>query len=97
LDTPDERPPLAAHEGQLGQVLSNLTDNAIKYSAYGGTVLVGIRWSDRDVRFFVADSGLGVPPNEQRRIFEECFRLGADMPPGIGGTGLGLYICRELV
>ena len=97
LDTPDELPPVAADEGQLRQVLSNLIDNAIKYSPDGGTVRVGIRASDRHVRFFVADSGLGVPPNEQRRIFEKFFRLDPDMARGIGGTGLGLYICRELV
>jgi signal transduction histidine kinase len=49
------------------------------------------------VRFSVSDSGLGIPASEQRRIFEKFFRLDPDMTRGIGGTGLGLYICRELV
>ncbi|MDX6486611.1 MAG: two-component system, OmpR family, sensor histidine kinase VicK, partial [Gaiellaceae bacterium] len=52
---------------------------------------------DLHVRFSVSDTGLGIPPAEQRRVFEKFFRLDPDMARGIGGTGLGLYICRELV
>ena len=43
------------------------------------------------------DNGLGVPPSEQRRVFEKFYRLDPNMTMGVGGTGLGLYICRELV
>ena len=49
------------------------------------------------VRFVIADHGLGIPPAEQDRIFEKFYRLDPDMVHGIGGTGLGLYISRELV
>jgi signal transduction histidine kinase len=49
------------------------------------------------IRFTIADRGLGIPPSEHRRIFEKFYRLDPDMTRGIGGTGLGLYICRELV
>jgi signal transduction histidine kinase len=49
------------------------------------------------VRFSVTDPGLGIPPAEQRRIFEKFYRLDPNMNRGVGGTGLGLYICRELV
>ena len=49
------------------------------------------------VRFTVADEGLGIPASEHRRIFEKFYRLDPDMTRGIGGTGLGLYISRELV
>jgi PAS domain S-box-containing protein len=97
LDAPAELPPVAADAGQLRQVISNLIDNAIKYSPDGGTVKVGLEPRDHNVRFAVADSGLGIPPAEQRRIFEKFYRLDPDMTRGIGGTGLGLYICRELV
>jgi PAS domain S-box-containing protein len=97
LDAPAELPKVAADAGQLRQVLSNLIDNAIKYSPGGGTVTVALRPTDRHVRFSITDNGLGIPPNEQRRIFEKFFRLDPDMERGIGGTGLGLYICRELV
>jgi PAS domain S-box-containing protein len=97
LDAPGELPRVAADSGQLRQVFSNLIDNAIKYSPDGGTVSVTVRPADRTVRFTVADSGLGIPANEQRRVFEKFYRLDPDMARGIGGTGLGLYICRELV
>jgi two-component system sensor histidine kinase VicK len=49
------------------------------------------------VRFAVSDRGLGIPSTEQRKIFEKFYRLDPDMTRGVGGTGLGLYICRELV
>jgi PAS domain S-box-containing protein len=97
LDAPDEAPTVAADAGQLRQVLSNLIENAVKYSPAGGTVVVAVRPGDRNVRFSITDSGLGIPQSEQRRVFEKFFRLDPDMARGIGGTGLGLYICRELV
>src|SRR5712691_5886003 len=97
LDAPDELPPVAADSGQLRQVISNLIENAVKYSPQGGTINVALEPNDRHVRFAISDSGLGIPPSEQRRIFEKFYRLDPDMSRGIGGTGLGLYICRELV
>jgi signal transduction histidine kinase len=78
-------------------VLGNLIENAIKYSPQGGTIEVAVEPVERHVRFAIRDSGLGVPKSEQRRIFEKFYRLDPDMTRGIGGTGLGLYICRELV
>jgi signal transduction histidine kinase len=97
LESADELPRVAADAGQLRQVLANLIDNAIKYSPAGGHVAVALESRDHYVRFSVRDEGLGVPANEQARIFEKFYRLDPDMKQGIGGTGLGLYICRELV
>ena len=90
-------PPVAADEAQLRQVLDNLIDNAVKYSPGGGDVRVSVRAEGDVVRFAIADSGLGIPPAERSRIFEKFYRLDPDMTQGIGGTGLGLYIARELV
>ena len=97
LEAPKALPAVAADSGQLRQVLSNLIDNAIKYSPQGGTVTVLLSPNGRNVRFSITDSGLGIPPADQRRIFEKFYRLDPGMSRGIGGTGLGLYICRELV
>jgi PAS domain S-box-containing protein len=97
LEAPDELPMVVADSGQLRQVLSNLIENAVKYSPDGGAVTLAVKPRDRHVRFSVSDAGLGIPASEQRRIFEKFFRLDPDMTRGIGGTGLGLYICRELV
>jgi len=92
-----ELPRVAADEAQLRQVLDNLIENAVKYSPGGGEVRVAVQDAGDVVRFAVADSGLGIPPAERSRIFEKFYRLDPDMTRGIGGTGLGLYIARELV
>jgi PAS domain S-box-containing protein len=88
---------VVADPGQLRQVLGNLVDNAIKYSPEGGLVELSVVNGDSAIRFSVEDRGLGIPASEHRRIFEKFYRLDPDMTRGIGGTGLGLYICRELV
>ena len=90
-------PPVAADPDKLRQILTNLIDNAIKYSPDGGRVQVEIGRSGGRVRFRDTDQGLGIPPAEQDRIFEKFFRLDPNLTRGVGGTGLGLYISRELV
>jgi signal transduction histidine kinase/putative methionine-R-sulfoxide reductase with GAF domain len=97
LTLADELPPVAGDPDKVGRVLINLVDNAIKYSPDGGRVEVNVRTIGSHVRFSITDSGLGIPPAEQRRIFEKFYRLDPNMTRGVGGTGLGLYICRELV
>jgi two-component system, OmpR family, phosphate regulon sensor histidine kinase PhoR len=79
------------------QVLLNLLDNAIKYSPSGGRIEVALATVGDQLRFSVRDEGLGIPVGEQERIFDKFYRLDPDQRRGIGGTGLGLYICRELV
>jgi signal transduction histidine kinase len=79
------------------QVLLNLIDNAIKYSPSGGQIDVRLTPVGDHLRFSVHDQGLGIPVGEQERIFDKFYRLDPDQRRGIGGTGLGLYICRELV
>jgi PAS domain S-box-containing protein len=90
-------PLVGADPGQLQQVLTNLVDNAIKYSPDGGAVSLTLEPEGGSVRILVRDQGLGVPRAEQRRVFEKFYRLDPNMTKGVGGTGLGLYICRELV
>jgi PAS domain S-box-containing protein len=97
LDASSELPPVAADRGQLHQVLANLVDNSIKYSPAGGPVELSLEAHDSRLRFSVSDRGLGIPRAEHQRVFEKFYRLDPDMTRGIGGTGLGLYICRELV
>ena len=97
LKVSEQLPDVVADPGQLHQVLVNLLDNAIKYSPEGGQVALELANGDGAIRFTVSDTGLGIPASEHRRIFEKFYRLDPDMTRGIGGTGLGLYICRELV
>ena len=86
-----------ADEDKLRQVLVNLLDNAIKYSPDGGEVVVELAGGQGRVRLTVRDSGLGIPPGEQERIFEKFYRLDPALTRGVGGSGLGLFISRELV
>ena len=88
---------MAADADKVRQILSNLVDNAVKYSPDGGRIRVRITSDDTFVRFAVIDAGLGIPAGEQHRIFEKFYRLDPELTRGVGGTGLGLYISRELV
>ena len=96
------RPPrtpvtVLADPARLRQVIANLVDNAVKYSPNGGRIAVSVDSFDGRGTIAVADEGLGIPAHEQERIFEKFYRLDPAMTRGIGGSGLGLHISRELV
>jgi signal transduction histidine kinase len=97
LASPDGLPLVAADPDMLRQVLTNLVENAVKYSPSGGTVQLALEGQEGRVLFAVRDEGLGIPLREQDRIFAKFFRLDPNQTRGVGGTGLGLYISRELV
>jgi PAS domain S-box-containing protein len=97
LVAPKPAPPLKCDPPKLKQVLVNLVENAIKYSPEGGRIEVRIADTPDRLRIDVEDEGLGIPPSEQARIFEKFYRLDAEMTRGVGGSGLGLYISREIV
>jgi PAS domain S-box-containing protein len=93
----DGLPRVSADLDKARQVLLNLVENAIKYSPEGGHVEVEAVEHEGAVRFSVRDEGLGIDPEDQDRIFEKFYRADPQMVRGVGGTGLGLYICKELV
>jgi PAS domain S-box-containing protein len=97
FEPPSSFPELACEEGRFRQVLVNLVENAIKYSPDGGQVTVKLAEDSGHARIEVSDRGLGVPQAERERIFEKFYRLDPGLSRGVGGTGLGLYISRELV
>ena len=97
VSIPAVLPKVVGDPARTRQVLSNLMDNAIKYSPHGGRIELGVEVGDGYAEFTVRDEGLGIPLGEQRRIFEKFYRLDPDHRRGIGGSGLGLYISRELV
>ncbi|HEY6406222.1 MAG TPA: HAMP domain-containing sensor histidine kinase, partial [Ktedonobacteraceae bacterium] len=85
--------------GRIEQVLTNLVGNAIKYSPQGGRVIINI-WEDvvaQAVKISVQDSGIGIPKHQHAQIFGRFMRAENALAWGISGTGLGLYICRELI
>jgi two-component system, OmpR family, phosphate regulon sensor histidine kinase PhoR len=97
VSIPAVLPKVAGDPERTRQVLTNLVDNAIKYSPQGGRIELGVEAGEGYARFTVRDEGLGIPLGEQQRIFEKFYRLDPDHRRGIAGSGLGLYICRELV
>jgi PAS domain S-box-containing protein len=90
-------PRVIGDESKLRQVLANLVDNAVKYSPDGGMVEIRLTHDNGHCLIAVADKGLGIPADELDRIFEKFYRLDPEQTHGVGGSGLGLYICRELV
>jgi len=97
LDMPDNLPEIDGDPVRLEQVLTNLVENAIKFTAPGGQVrLTGGVLGDR-VRLTVADTGIGIPPDEQERIFDRFYQVDGSERRAYRGTGLGLSICKHLV
>jgi two-component system phosphate regulon sensor histidine kinase PhoR len=94
----DVQPGLRAHadEKALGQVLTNLLDNAIKYTPASGHVTISARGSDGVVRIEVADDGPGIEKKHHARIFERFYRVDTGRSREMGGTGLGLSIVKNL-
>jgi signal transduction histidine kinase len=94
-DVPDSLPRVRGDAARLRQVLSNLIDNAVKYSPAGDEVAVHARGENGRVRIEVSDNGPGIPHDQQRQIFEKFGR--ADVAGGSKpGTGLGLFIARSI-
>ena len=81
----------------LGGIIYNLCDNAIKYNRRGGSVNVTITDGADAAQLTVKDTGIGIPPEQQERIFERFYRVDKSHSKEVGGTGLGLSIAREIV
>jgi PAS domain S-box-containing protein len=96
VDAPDEIE-LDCDGPKLRQIVINLLDNAIKYSPDGGQIEIRLREQNHMTTIEVTDHGVGIPATAHERIFEKFVRLDPEMRRGVGGTGLGLYISRELV
>ncbi|MGH2496953.1 MAG: ATP-binding protein [Ktedonobacteraceae bacterium] len=82
---------------RIEQVFSNLINNAIKYSPAGGEIAIALDEDQQNALFSIQDHGIGIPQQEHGRIFSRFMRADNTQMYDIGGTGLGLYLCRELV
>ena len=96
LDEPAERVSVLGDRRQLVSAVSNLIDNAVKYSETGGEVFVSSEINDGRVGMRVADRGIGIPARDLDRIFERFYRVDRARSRGTGGTGLGLAIVRHV-
>ncbi|GIV57061.1 MAG: two-component sensor histidine kinase [Candidatus Kapaibacterium sp.] len=82
---------------RIGQVLANLLSNAIKYNVPGGSVTLTVEREDGRVLVSVADTGIGIAPEHQSRVFERFYRTDAARSRSVGGSGLGLAIVKHIL
>lgn len=99
-------PSLMGDEDRLGQIMTNLLDNAVKYTPPSGTITVTAKRATRSqpdgaseeaIELSVADTGIGIPPEDRPRVFERFYRVDKARSRELGGTGLGLAIVKHLV
>lgn len=88
---------IAADKALLDQALSNLLDNAIKYTPPGGKITVSATDTGRHIELAVSDNGIGIPEQDLPRIFERFYRVDKARSREMGGTGLGLAIVKHIV
>ena len=96
VDIPQTLPTIAADVSSLSEVLSNLIDNAIKYSNEGGSVALRARVDSDMVRIDVIDQGIGMPANVVSNLFHKFYRSHRSRET-VAGTGIGLYICKAII
>jgi len=97
MHVPEGLPTINVDRDSIIQVLINLLSNAIKYNPDGGCINLGVELSAGQIRFQIADNGYGVPENAREDIFKKFFQADSLMSQKVGGTGLGLTICKGIV
>lgn len=97
VDFGHDFPPVQADPQLIEEVLTNLVENAIKYSPAGGRITVSGKFDAKEVTVEVADEGIGIPPEETLRIFERFHRVDTGPARTIKGIGLGLYLSRTIL
>ncbi len=93
----EDMPPVHADYERIRMVLSNLLTNAIKYSPDGGKIRIGGHPDGDVVVIYVSDEGIGIPPEEQERIFERFYRVDNRLQRETQGTGLGLFLSKAII
>ncbi|MDO7787968.1 two-component system histidine kinase PnpS [Desulforamulus aquiferis] len=94
---PDDLPEVPGERGFLEQVLINLLDNAVKYTLSGGIIEIGALVNGKEIKVYVADTGIGIPEESLPRVFERFYRVDKARSRDMGGTGLGLAISKHIV
>ena len=97
IDAPESGLYADADREKLAQILLHLVDNAVKYSPEGGTITIAGRRKTDAIEVRVSDEGIGIPVDDQNRIFTKFYRAGTAPLTGAHGTGLGLFLVRGLL
>ncbi|HVH65744.1 MAG TPA: HAMP domain-containing sensor histidine kinase [Candidatus Acidoferrum sp.] len=96
LEAPDDPVPVFGDADRLLTIVTNLLENAIKYSPQGGSIRCAVSEADGSAAVTVIDAGVGIAPEDLPRLFGRFERLSNPRTSHVGGTGLGLYLSREL-
>jgi two-component system sensor histidine kinase VicK len=88
---------VSADQEKISQVIHNLIGNAVKYSPLGSLIIVGYSAANESVKIYVSDEGIGIKKEDQQHIFERYYRVHGAYTGTIGGFGLGLYLCKEII
>ena len=97
LEEEDNLPTIQADRSGLNSVLSNLLENAIKYSKDVTNVNVHIKQNNKHLSVEIADQGIGIPDKEKKYVFEKFYRVGSEDTRTTKGTGLGLFIVKQIM
>ena len=80
----------------LELLISNLIENAVKYSPKASPVQVSLVTKDDTIKLSISDNGPGITANEKEKVFEKFYRIGSEETRTAKGTGLGLFLCRQI-
>jgi len=97
IEMPRRLPRIMADPGRVRQVLRNLLENAVKYSPAGGPIIVAVEVHPDAVQIGVTDRGIGIQPDHLDRIFDRFYQVDNASTRNVGGSGLGLSICKAIV
>lgn len=97
LRAPDGEVLVEGDKGKMGQVFNNLLSNAVKFNEPGGTVTIEVRPGDATVDVYCIDTGIGIPPEAQDKIFTRFYQYDASSTRKYGGTGIGLAIAQDIM
>lgn len=94
---PEQMPAVIADRNKLEIILTNFISNGIKYNRYPGAVMVTCEVDGKFVKTTISDTGLGIPPEQQAKMFQKFFRVESEDRRDIPGTGLGMYISKLFI
>ncbi|ABE51959.1 PAS domain S-box protein [Methanococcoides burtonii] len=96
-DIPNDIPTINGDRDKLTDMLTNMVDNSIKFTPEGGSLKFTIKEEDEFIHIVLKDNGIGIPPDMIPMLFQRFYQIDASRTRKYGGTGLGLYICKEIV
>ena len=94
---PEDLPLVNGDKEKLTDMLTNILDNSVKFTAKGGEVSIGVEEENEYLHIKISDNGIGIPGELIPKLFQRFYQLDASTRRKYGGTGLGLYICKNIV